>query len=246
MATTVSNVSVPFLDLGPSHQPLKYALVAEFEDLIDSNAFINGPQVAAFERAWAAYCGTDRCVGAASGLDALRLALIAGGIERGDEVIVPAHTFIATFEAVTQAGGVPVPVEASWTDYNLDVDATAAAVSARTRFIMPVHLYGQLADLQGLVAVASAAGVSIVEDACQAHGARRDGTRPGAGTLAAAFSFYPGKNLGAMGDAGHSSPTTRNWPIACWRSASTDSGRSTDTSTRGTRHVSTRSRRSCS
>src|SRR5262245_21131008 len=124
---TISTTSVPFLDLGPSHEPLKDSLLGGFERLIDSNAFVNGPQVAAFERAWAASCGVDRCVGVASGLDALRLALIAAGIDRGDEVIVPAHTFVATFEAVSQAGGTPVPVDITLNDYNIDVDAIEAA-----------------------------------------------------------------------------------------------------------------------
>ena len=202
MTKTVSTISVPFLDLTHSHEPLKGSLVEEFERLIDSNAFINGPQVSAFERAWAAYCGVERCIGVASGLDALRLALIAAGVEPGDEVIVPAHTFVATFEAVTQAGGTPVPVDITMTDYNLDVAAMFAAVTPTTRFVMPVHLYGQLCDTRELNRVASAADVAVIEDACQAHGATRDGVGPGETTLAAGFSFYPGKNLGAMGDAG--------------------------------------------
>ena len=202
MTETLSTISVPFLDLRHSHEPLKDSLLGAFDQLIDSNAFINGPQVSAFERAWAGYCGVERCVGVASGLDALRLALIAGGIKRGDEVIVPAHTFVATFEAVSQAGGVPVPVDITMKDYNLDVAAVAAAVTPRTRFVMPVHLYGQLCDIRELSRVASGADVAVIEDACQAHGATRDGVRPGEATLAAAFSFYPGKNLGAMGDAG--------------------------------------------
>lgn len=202
MAQTVSTVSVPFFDLTPSHGPLMDTLLADFEQLIESNAFINGPQIATFEQAWADYCGTDRCVGVASGLDALRLALIASGIEPGDEVIVPAYTFAATFEAVTQAGGKPVPVDVGRQDYNLDVDAAAAAISPRTRLIMPVHLFGQLCDVRRLVGVAAAAHIGVIEDACQAHGASRDGVRPGQETIAAAFSFYPAKNLGAMGDAG--------------------------------------------
>jgi dTDP-3-amino-3,4,6-trideoxy-alpha-D-glucose transaminase len=193
---------VPFLDLQLSHAPLKDGLLDEISNLIDSNAFINGPQVAEFEEAFAAYCKTSICVGVASGLDALRLALIAGGIEPGDEVIVPANTFVATLEAVTQAGGRPVVVDASERDYNLDVDAVVAAITPRTRFLMPVHLYGQMADMRALREVASDHGLQIVEDACQAHGATRDGLRAGAVGLAAAFSFYPGKNLGAFGDAG--------------------------------------------
>ena len=202
MSETISRTSVPFLDLGHSHEPLKDSLLAEFDQLIESGAFINGPQVAAFERAWAAYCGVDRCIGVASGLDALRLALIAAGIERGDEVIVPAQTFVATFEAVSQAGGTPVPVDITMNDYNIDVGAMAAAFTPRTHFVMPVHLYGQLCDLRELNRVAAGAGLAVIEDACQSHGATRDGVGPGETTLAAGFSFYPGKNLGAMGDAG--------------------------------------------
>jgi dTDP-4-amino-4,6-dideoxygalactose transaminase len=201
MSSTLARTPVPFLDLASSHDELKATLLARFGALIDANAFTNGPQVEAFETEWAAWCGTTSCVGVASGLDALRLALIAAGIDQGDEVLVPALTFVATFEAVTQAGGKPVPVDVS-ADANIDVAAIAAAVSSRTRFVLPVHLYGQLCDMRGLAATASRAGIAVIEDACQAHGAVRDGVRPGSLSLAAAFSFYPGKNLGAMGDAG--------------------------------------------
>jgi dTDP-3-amino-3,4,6-trideoxy-alpha-D-glucose transaminase len=193
---------VPFFDPSPSFAELKSTLIAEISDLIDSGAFINGPQVGAFETAFSEYCGADHCVGVASGLDALRLGLIAAGIEPGDEVIVPANTFVATLEGVTQAGGVPVLVDVSERDYNLDPAAVEAALTDRTRFLMPVHLYGQMADMQALRSIAERAGVAIIEDACQAHGAERDGLRAGASGLAAAFSFYPAKNLGAMGDAG--------------------------------------------
>jgi dTDP-4-amino-4,6-dideoxygalactose transaminase len=194
--------AVPFFDPSPSFAELKSKLIAEISELIDSGAFINGPQVGAFETAFSEYCGADHCVGVASGLDALRLGLIAAGIEPGDEVIVPANTFVATLEGVTQAGGVPVLVDVSERDYNLDPAAVEAALTDRTRFLMPVHLYGQMADMQALRAIAERAGVAIIEDACQAHGAERDGLRAGASGLAAAFSFYPAKNLGAMGDAG--------------------------------------------
>jgi dTDP-4-amino-4,6-dideoxygalactose transaminase len=193
---------VPFLDLGPSHAVVKDDILADFGGLIDTNTFINGPHVAAFEKAWAAHCGTARCVGVASGLDALRLGLIAAGIEPGDEVVVPANAFAATFEAVTQAGGRPLPVDVSVADYNLDFDAAAAAVTARTRFVMPVHLYGQCCDLRALRDLADRYDLTIIEDACQAHGAIRGGVSAGTVGRAAAFSFYPGKNLGAMGDAG--------------------------------------------
>jgi dTDP-4-amino-4,6-dideoxygalactose transaminase len=193
---------VPFLDLSPSHEGLKDELLGEIADLIDANAFINGPEVAEFEQAFAEYCGARFCIGLASGLDALRLALLAADIEPGDEVIVPANTFVATLEAVTQAGGRPVLVDASESDYNLDVAAIETVVTGRTRFVMPVHLYGQLADVRQLAELAERLGLGIVEDACQAHGAARDGVRAGTAGRAAAFSFYPGKNLGAFGDAG--------------------------------------------
>jgi dTDP-3-amino-3,4,6-trideoxy-alpha-D-glucose transaminase len=202
MGETISAIRVPFLDLGVMHAPIKDELLADFGELIDANAFINGPQVRAFEEAFAGYTGASRCVGLSSGLDALRLALLAAGIERGDEVVVPADTFAATFEAVTQAGGVPLPVDATDDDYCLDPDAVRAAVTDRTRFVMPVHLYGQLSDMAALATAAEATGLTIIEDACQAHGAVRDGIRSGERARAAAFSFYPGKNLGAMGDAG--------------------------------------------
>ena len=200
--STVDALHVPFVDLAPSHAPLREEMLAEIGELIDSGQFINGPQVEKFERAFAAYCDATYCVGLASGLDALRLALIAGGFEQGDEVIVPASTFIATFEAVSQAGGTPVPVDVREDDYNLDPDRVEEAVTTRTRFLMPVDLYGQLADMRRLREIADSERLTVIEDACQAHGARRDGAGPGAFAHAAAFSFYPGKNLGAFGDAG--------------------------------------------
>jgi dTDP-4-amino-4,6-dideoxygalactose transaminase len=193
---------VPFLDLGLAHGPLKDGILRDVAALIDSSAFINGPQVAELERAFAEYCGAAECVGLASGLDALRLALLAAAIEPGDEVIVPANTFIASVEAITQAGAAPVLVDVTESDYNLDVDAVEAAITERTRFLLPVHLYGQLTDMVALDEIAVRRGVAILEDACQAHGAERDGRRAGTVGLAGAFSFYPGKNLGAFGDAG--------------------------------------------
>ncbi|MCP9487774.1 MAG: DegT/DnrJ/EryC1/StrS family aminotransferase [Gaiellaceae bacterium MAG52_C11] len=197
-----NRIAVPFVDLGLSNEPIRAELLEAVSTLLDSGAFVNGPQVAAFERSFAAYCGTADCVGLASGLDALRLALLAAGIQPGDEVIVPAQTFVATLEAVTQAGGKPVLAEIGELDYALDAAATEAAVTSRTAFLLPVHLYGQMADMQALRSLAERRGLAIVEDACQAHGAERDGLRAGAGGLAGAFSFYPAKNLGAMGDAG--------------------------------------------
>ena len=194
--------SVPFLDLGLLHRGLKAEIVEEIAELVDSSAFTNGPQVREFETAYAAYCGTSACVGLASGLDALRLGLQAAGIEPGDEVVVAANTFVATLEAVTQAGGRPVVVDASESDYNLDPGKVESALTERTRFLMPTHLYGQLADMRALEEIAERRGLTILEDACQAHGASRDGITAGTSGVANAFSFYPGKNLGAFGDAG--------------------------------------------
>ena len=193
---------VPFLDLAPSHAPLKAQLLEEIGRLMDSGAFANGPHVRRFEESFATYCGTAECVGVASGLDALRLALLAAELGEGAEVVVPAMTFVATFEAVAQAGLVPVPADIREDDFGLDGDAAGAALTPATRALMPVHLYGQLSDLAALTKLADDHGAVIVEDACQAHGAARAGARPGSSTLAAAFSFYPGKNLGAMGDGG--------------------------------------------
>jgi dTDP-4-amino-4,6-dideoxygalactose transaminase len=195
-------IEVPFLDLAPSHSELKDALLADVADLIESGAFTNGPAVATFERDFAAYCRAHHCVGTASGLDALRLALVAGGIGPGDEVVIPALTFVATAESVTQAGGAPVLVDVRDDDYTLDVAQLATIVTSRTRFCIPVHLYGQLADMRSIAAASEPLGVAIIEDACQAHGAERDGLRAGELSQSAAYSFYPGKNLGAMGDAG--------------------------------------------
>jgi dTDP-4-amino-4,6-dideoxygalactose transaminase len=193
---------VPFLDLELSHAELKRTVLAEFADVIDAGAFVNGPQVAAFEQAFATYCGVRFCVGLSSGLDALRLALLGAGIEPGDEVVVPAMTFVATLEAVTQASGRPVLADISEADYCIDPGSVDAAAGPRARFLVPVHLYGQMADTHSLFVIAQARALLVIEDACQAHGAMREGARAGASGLAAAFSFYPTKNLGAFGDAG--------------------------------------------
>lgn len=197
-----SRLSVPFFDLGPSSRVFRAALLEDVAGLLESGAFTNGPAVRDFEEAFARYVGVHHCVGVASGLDALRLALLAGGLERGDEVVVPAATFAATFEAVTQAGGIPVVADVREDDYCLDPAAASSVISSRTRFLLPVHLYGQLADLRALADVAARRSVGILEDACQAHGATRDGRAAGSVGVAGAFSFYPAKNLGAIGDAG--------------------------------------------
>lgn len=193
---------VPFLDLSAVHAGIADSIVDDIGAVIESSKFVNGPQVADFEAAFAEYCGTDECVGLASGLDALRLSLTALGVGPGAEVIVPAMTFVATWEAVSQVGAVPVPVDVSEQDYAVDVAAVEAALGPRTAAVMPVHLYGQMADMDRLAALCEQYAIPLIEDAAQAHGADRSGRRAGATGRASAFSFYPGKNLGAMGDAG--------------------------------------------
>ena len=192
---------VPFVDLAPAHRVVKQRILDRIGELIDLGHFTNGAPVVEFERGFADYCGRRHCVGLSSGLDALRLGLIASGLDGGAGVILPAATFAATFEAVIQAGGVPVVVDVGDLDYGIDASQVDAAASRATH-VVPVHLYGQMADMTGLVAVAGSRGLEILEDACQAHGAERDGLRAGTTSRAAAFSFYPAKNLGAMGDAG--------------------------------------------
>jgi dTDP-4-amino-4,6-dideoxygalactose transaminase len=194
--------TVPFLDLAPSNEPVRAPILEAFQRAIRAGTFTNGPEVHDFETAFRDYCGPRHCIGVASGLDALRLGLIAGGLEAGAEVIVPAFTFAATVEAVVQAGGTPVLVDAMESDCNLDPAEAEAAITTRTVALLPVHLFGQLADMVSLERIADAHGLWMLEDACQAHGAARDGYRAGSAGLAGAFSFYPAKNLGAFGDAG--------------------------------------------
>jgi dTDP-4-amino-4,6-dideoxygalactose transaminase len=192
---------VPFVDLSTQTEVVRDVVLEDLSALMEAGGFVNGPRVESFESAYADYVGRRHCVGLASGLDALRLGLVALGLEPGAEVIVPAMTFVATFEAVVQAGGRPVVVDVE-SDANMDVDAAAAAVGGKTFAVLPVHLYGQMADVQALGALAESRDLVLLEDACQAHGARRDGVGAGTAGAAAAFSFYPSKNLGAMGDAG--------------------------------------------
>jgi dTDP-4-amino-4,6-dideoxygalactose transaminase len=197
----LERLSVPFVDLGPSHASLMSRVLSRIGATIERGDFINGADVTEFEGAFADWTGRAHCVGLASGLDALRLALLATGLQGDQGVAVPAATFAATFEAVLQAGGTPVVVDVDERDYGLDV-RQVETVADRVSHVVPVHLYGQLADMRALAAVAEPRGLTVVEDACQAHGAARDGLRPGDAGAVAAFSFYPSKNLGAFGDAG--------------------------------------------
>jgi dTDP-4-amino-4,6-dideoxygalactose transaminase len=193
---------VPFVDLGPTTAAVKERVLTRVGETLDRGDFLNGEAVREFEQDFAEFVGRAHGVGLSSGLDALRLSLIASGLAPGDGVIVPAATFAATFEAVLQAGGTPVVVDVTEEDYGLDVAQTEAAAAGGASHIIPVHLYGQMSDMRALARIADGHGTQIVEDACQAHGASRDGIRAGHASHAAAFSFYPSKNLGAMGDAG--------------------------------------------
>ena len=193
---------VPFLDLRAPYRELRDDIDAAVRRVLASGWYVLGEEVRAFEREWAAYCGAGHCVGTSNGLDALHLVLRAWDVGPGDEVLVPSHTFIATWLAVTHAGATPVPVEVDPVTYNLDPARLEAAIGPRTRAIVAVHLYGQPADMDAIVAVARRHGLRVLEDAAQAQGARYRGRRTGALGDAAAWSFYPGKNLGALGDAG--------------------------------------------
>lgn len=193
---------VPFYDLAALHAGMRRELDAALARVLSRGWYILGEEVEQFEDAFARYTGARHCVTVGNGLDALVLSLRALGIGAGDEVIVPGATFIATWLAVSAVGATPVPVDVDPGDRTLDVKAAASAVTDRTRAIIPVHLYGHPASMQALRTVADRHGLALLEDAAQAHGAAQSGRRCGALGTAAAWSFYPGKNLGALGDGG--------------------------------------------
>lgn len=194
--------SISFLDVGGINKRDREAFHKAFDRVLDSGSFVLGSEVTRFEADFAEYCETDFCVGVGNGLDALHLVLRAWGIGKGDEVIVPANTYIATWLAVSHCGATPVPVEPNSDTFNLDPDKIEAAITTRTRAIIVVHLYGQPALMNPITSIAKKYRLKILEDAAQAHGARFDGRKVGSLGDAAAFSFYPGKNLGALGDGG--------------------------------------------
>lgn len=193
---------IPFVSFEAVQRELDCGLRDAFERVYGREWYIGGEEDASFEHAFAEYCGVSCCVGCGNGLDALMLSLKALGIGQGDEVIVPSNTFIATALAVSYVGATPVFVEPRIETFNIDPDLIEGAVTARTKAIMPVHLYGQPAEMDAIMAVARNYGLMVVEDCAQAHGARYKGRRVGSFGDAAGFSFYPGKNLGALGDAG--------------------------------------------
>jgi dTDP-4-amino-4,6-dideoxygalactose transaminase len=194
--------AIPFTDLAAMAREVWPSIEADYMACLLGAHYIGGPAVEAFERDWAAYCGVDYAVGVANGTDALQLALTALGVGPGDEVIVPANTFIATAAAVVRAGAIPRFADVCDGTLLLTPDTLSAAITDRTRAVIVVHLYGQTPDMTGLLTVAKDAGILLVEDAAQAHGAEWAGRRAGCFGAAACFSFYPGKNLGAFGDAG--------------------------------------------
>lgn len=193
---------VPFLDLQSINADFRDDYHAALDRVLDSGRFILGEEVETFEREFASYCDATHCIGVANGLEALHLVLKAWGIGHGDEVIVPSNTFIATWLAVSHTGAVPIPAEPDNSTYNIAPDRIEQAVTKRTKAIIPVHLYGQPADMDAIMLIAQKHGLKVLEDASQAHGARYKGRRTGGLGHAAGFSFYPGKNLGALGDGG--------------------------------------------
>ncbi|MDP1615279.1 MAG: aminotransferase class I/II-fold pyridoxal phosphate-dependent enzyme [Methylococcales bacterium] len=200
--TAAESQNIPFLDLKAAQQELSAELEQGFDRVLNSGWYILGSEVEAFEAEYAAYCEAKHCVSVANGLDALHLALLALDVKPGDEVIVPSNTYIATWLAVSQCGAIPVPVEPDPATYNIDPAKIEAAITAHTKVILPVHLYGQPADMDPILAVAKKHNLHVLEDGAQAHGARYKGKRLGAHGDVVAWSFYPGKNLGALGDGG--------------------------------------------
>jgi dTDP-4-amino-4,6-dideoxygalactose transaminase len=195
-------MNIPFLDLKAPHDELRAELHAAFERVLDSGWYILGNEVTQFEKEFADYCECQHCVAVGNGLDALHLILRAYGIGEGDEVIVPSNTYIATWLAASYAGATLIPVEPDERTYNINPALVEAAITPRTRAVIAVHLYGQPADMDAINTIARKHNLKVIEDAAQAHGARYKGRRVGTLGDAAGFSFYPGKNLGAIGDGG--------------------------------------------
>jgi dTDP-4-amino-4,6-dideoxygalactose transaminase len=193
---------IPFLDLKAHHQAVRVEIEEAIREVIDAGAFAGGPFVEQFEKEFAAFCGTSHAVGVGSGTDALWFALLGLGIGPGDEVITVPMTFMATAEAISFCGATPVLVDIEARTYTMDPDRIERAITPRTKAIIPVHLYGQTADMDPILEIAKRHRVHVIEDACQAHGAEYKGRKAGSMGVAGCFSFYPGKNLGAFGEAG--------------------------------------------
>ncbi len=195
-------MEIPFLDLKAPYQELQVELDAAYQRVMNSGWYLLGEELTGFEQEFAAYCGVKYCIGVGNGLEALHLVLRAWNIGPGDQVIVPSNTYIATWLAVTHTGATPVPVEPDERTYNIDPNKIEAAITAKTKAIIAVHLYGQPADIDSISVIANKYGLKVLEDGAQAHGAKYQGSKVGSLGDAAGISMYPGKNLGAMGDAG--------------------------------------------
>lgn len=198
----MANVKVPYLDLKAQYQSIKAEIDAAIHGVLESCQFVLGSEVAAFEQDFAAYCGTTECIALNSGTSALHLALLAAGIRPGDEVITTPFTFVASVAAILYAGARPVLVDIDPRSFTIDPTRIEAAITPRTKAILPVHLYGQPADMDSIIDVAQRHGLVVIEDAAQAHGAKYNGRPVGSIADLACFSFYPGKNLGAYGEGG--------------------------------------------
>ena len=205
-------MNIPFVSFVPLEKELGQDLKQAFERVLNKSWYIRGTEVEEFEKTFSKYCGTDYCVGVGNGLDALMLSLKALGIGEGDEVILPANTYIATALAVTYSGATPVLVDADILTYNINTKLIEKAITGRTKAIIPVHLYGQPCDMDSIMDIARDNNLYVIEDCAQAHGATYKGKKVGSFGDIAAFSFYPGKNLGALGDAG--AVVTNNGEIA--------------------------------
>ncbi|MDZ4662424.1 MAG: DegT/DnrJ/EryC1/StrS family aminotransferase [Pseudomonadota bacterium] len=195
-------INFPFVDLALVHGDLRPQILKTLSDVYERRVYICGSELEQFEIEWAKYCGVKYAIGVSNGLDALALILKALEIGPGDEVILPANTFIATALAVSQVGATPVLVDVDEASFNLSLSEVEKSITKKTKAIIPVHLYGRLADMKGLVEISNLNKIWLIEDAAQAHGAEVDKIRAGAFGIAGAFSFYPGKNLGALGDGG--------------------------------------------
>lgn len=205
-------MKIPYLDLSKIHKPIRNELNEAYHAVTDNEWYIQGEYCDKFEQAFAAYCGVRECIGVGNGLDALRLILLGLGIGDGDEVIVPANTFIATVLAISYVGATPVLVDADPGTYLIDTKLIEQYITKRTKAVIAVHLYGRLCDMDTICSIARQHGLYVIEDAAQAHGARLEGKAAGSFGDAAGFSFYPGKNLGALGDGG--AVTTNNVELA--------------------------------
>ena len=195
-------MKIPFLDLKAQYESIRDEIASALQQVLDNTAFAGGPYVEKFEKEFASFCQCESAIGVGSGTDALWMALLAIGIGQGDEVITTPNTFIATCEAISFCGAKPVFVDIDEQTYNMNPDLLEDAITPKTKAIIPVHLYGQTSDMDPIMEIAKAYGLFVVEDACQAHGAGYKGRRAGSIGDAGCFSFYPGKNLGAYGEAG--------------------------------------------